>query len=401
MVILCLALIYVPFRLAKGFTMPQRMIIVMIVAIKVTIFMLVHQHRVDTTGHPIVLDQSVDAKRYYDFGLTFINRRVSDITVEDIVYERGASSHLGYFVVNLIAFKVCPEYPMLFLRLAKLLLFHIGLGMLVNTWRMATGSRTAPFIAYFVLGAVFYQFSYFGFRNLKDTLILALFMMIMAVADRSIGSDRPDQTISLRRTILNWCFIASLIWIISTMRFYLALAIVCAFGVHTLTSKGLKLTHRILFATVIAIGFASIMQTEGMTVVEQKGGAEAVVGSASNVYGLFKILVRPLPWQHAIPTLGVPHTFYLLLLPVALWAFFVGFAQNFNWKLFLVGGLALILGAFMEDYEPRKRFIMYPIFVGWIVLATKRRAEVVDPLLATDQPFDPNAYFADQRNVVT
>ncbi len=395
--IVALALLYLPYRISRGFSPAARVLIVMIVAVKAMLITVIHLSYVNSTGHPIVLDESIDAKRYYDFGAAFANFDIAEITHDDLTKERGASAHLGYYVANLIAAKACPDHPMLFLRLAKLLSFHIGLGMLATTWRI-TATPTRAIVAYVVLGALFYQFTYYGFRNLKDDLILAIFMVIMAIADRTVSTTHRREALSLKKMVGSWIAIAAMLWLLSTLRFYLALAIVCAFGVHTVTGRGLKASHRALFACVLVIGFLGFAGTTGMDMAREHGGAGAVAGSAGNVYGLFKIFVRPLPWQHVTPMMGIPHTLYLFLLPPALWALLVRLRDNLNWKLYLVGALALILGAFMEDYEPRKRYVMYPIFVSWIVLAGRRKEEADS---SEEAPFDPDAYFADPRNVYT
>ena len=57
--------------------------------------------------------------------------------------------------------------------------------------------------------------------------------------------------------------------------------------------------------------------------------------------------------------------------------------------------IALVVGGKMQDYEPRKRYVMYPIFVSWIVLAGHRKQLPT----AGSEPFDPDAYFAKRRNV--
>lgn len=399
LVFVALLLFYLPWRVSRGFHMGIRVGIVMLVVTKAVLIVIIHLDLVDRTSQPIILDTSVDAKDYYDFGEAFLNQHLMDITHDDLVRERQALGHLGYPVVNLLAFKICPQHPILFLRLFKLLLFHVALGMLASTWRiMATPTRAA--VGYFVLGAVFYQFFYFTFRNLKDDLLLSLFMMIMALADRTFSADRPDFKVPFKRMIGTWIVIGALLWVISTIRFYLTLALVGSFAMHVITGRGLKFSYRLLFTGAIAGAFAFLVTTQGFQLVQSHGGASAVVGSAGNIYGLFKIFVRPLPWQHVITFLAIPHTFYLFLLPVALIAFFSRLRSNLNWKLYLVGALALVLGAFMRDYEPRKRYFMYPIFVGWIVMAGLRR-ETAAALPPESEPFDPNAYFADARNVYT
>ncbi len=397
MTILAVLFLYLPFRISRGFPMIARTGFTMIVLAKAILLVIIHVWHVDATGHPIVLDTSVDAKRYYDFGTAFLNYHPLDISYNDMIRERGASAHLGYYVVNLIAFKTCPDYPILFLRLAKLLLFHVALGMLATTWRIMTNATRAT-VAYLVLGLVFYQFCYYTFRNLKDDLILSVFMMLMAVADRTVAVEHKGHLVSFKKMMGSWIIISLLIAVLCSLRLYLGLALVCAFAMHTLTGRGLKVAYRVLFAGVVAVGFLAIAGSEGFNMVRERGGPTVVLGALGNVYGLFKVFVTPLPWQHGTRMLAFPHTFYLFLLAPALWAFLVRVHRNLNWKLYLVALLALVLGGYMQDFEPRKRYCMYPIFVSWIVMV-KRRESVTEPV--EQEPFDPDAYFAKESIAYT
>ena len=396
-VIVVLLLLYLPYRISRGFPATIRVSILLIVAIKAIILMVLHFDAIDTWGQPIVLDESVDAKRYYDVGQAFESYRLWDITYDEIVRERGASSHVGYYVVNVAAFRICPAYPILFLRLAKLLLFHVGLGMLAGTWRLRSTS-TRAFVAYLFLGVLSYQIFYYIFRNLKDDLVLSLFMMIMALADRHIdASSLGSEKTSRRRMILVWVAIGLLAWVISTIRFYLGMGILCAFAMHTVTRRGMKMTYRVALAVAIAGGFLVLTTRSGYSLVEERGAVSAVTSGIGNVYGLFKFFVTPLPWQHVRPWLAVPHSFYLLLLAPALWALLARFRSNLDWKLYIVILLMIIVGGYIQDYGPRKRYVIYPIFVGWIVTARRR----IESPPAESEPFDANAYFAQRRDVLT
>lgn len=393
-ILVVLALFGIPYRISRGFPMVFRIVMMLIVASKISILMLVHFSVLDDTGLPIILDSSTDAKEYYDFGTAFLNHNLIDITLEDVIEERGASSHLGYFVVNLVLFKACPEHPVLFLRLTKLLLFHIALGVLVNTWRITTTPQKAM-IGYLIFGAVFCQFLYYNFRNLKDDMILSLFMIIMAVADRMIAVTREGRSYPLRKMLSAWAVIGLTIWAMSFLRFYFAIAIVVAFALHTVTGRGLKTSYRVFFGGAILLGFLALTTTSGYALVQRAGGASAVAGSADNIYGIFKVFVTPLPWQHQRPILAVPHTFYLFMMAPALWALFRNLSLNLDWKLYVVAQLALVLGGFMQDYEPRKRYSMYPIFYSWIIFMPNRRQAGADD---DPEPFDPDAYFAETKS---
>ena len=185
LLVVSLLLLYLPLRVLRRFSAGFRASVLIIVLVKALFLVFLHTSTVNRTGLPIILDQSVDAKGYYDFGVAFEHYRLTDISFGDLATERGATSHIGYYYINVLAFHACPYDPMLFLRLCKLLLFHVGLGMLAETWRRRSGEGRA-IAAYLLLGVVFYQFIYYQFRNLKDDVLLSLFMMLAAVVDRRL-----------------------------------------------------------------------------------------------------------------------------------------------------------------------------------------------------------------------
>ena len=111
LIIVGLLLLYLPVRISRGFPALMRVSIWMIVAAKAILIAGLHIHNVSTTGHPIILDESVDAKKYYDVGEAFIDYHLWEISRGDVERERGASSHLGYYYINILAFQACPDHP--------------------------------------------------------------------------------------------------------------------------------------------------------------------------------------------------------------------------------------------------------------------------------------------------
>ncbi len=377
-----LLLLYLPFRISRGFPAVCRITFALIVAVKVVVMVIVHYSLISETGLPIVMDASVDAKKYYDFGKAFEFEPIWNIQYGELVDERGGRSHLGYPVLNILAFKLAPSDPMLLLRLFKLLLFHVGLGMLANTWRRQTDANRA-FWAYLLLGLIFYQFFYYTFRNLKDDMILSLFMMVMAIADGNLGRAvaRRDGA-RFWRWLASWAAVAVLIWIISTIRFYLGLALVCAFALHLVTGSGIRMSYRVLLGGAVTMGFVFLMGSAGGELVQSRGGFGAVIKAVTNVYGLFKVFVTPLPWQHNRPLLAIPHTLYLMMLAPAFFGLFYNFRRNFDWKLFIVLAVAMVVGGYIEDFGPRKRYVMYPVFVSWIIgIGVRRPFQATDPAI--------------------
>ncbi|NOS99004.1 MAG: hypothetical protein HOP29_00060 [Phycisphaerales bacterium] len=383
-----LLLLYAPYRLSRGFSASIRIAIVSIVLIK-TVFLIVwHISLVKETGLPIILDESQDEKRYYDFGVAFAEQPLWNITTADLADERGSTAHLGYFVANVLAFKLAPDDPMLLLRLFKLMLFHVGLGMVTSLWREQTTEGRA-FAAYLLLGVLLYQFFYYTFRNLKDDMLLSLFMIVMGAVDRILTpSDHAAVRTSRARVWLTWLMIGFVIWIMSTIRFYLGATVVVALGLHLVTGHRVKWVTRVGLGGVIAAGMVFLMGTAGGEMAQSHGGAGAMAAAMSNIGGIFKVFVTPLPWQYARPVLAVGHTFYLILLIPALMGFFMRFRRNLDWKLYVVMIVALIVGGLLGDSGPRKRFVMCPVFVSWIVHAGIRRFEPTE-FLPLDEVYDP------------
>ncbi len=80
LVIVGLLLLYLPVRISRGFPALMRVSIWMIVAAKAILIVGLHIHTVSTTGHPIILDESVDAKKYYDVGEAFIDYNLWEVS---------------------------------------------------------------------------------------------------------------------------------------------------------------------------------------------------------------------------------------------------------------------------------------------------------------------------------
>lgn len=377
-------LVYAPLRISRGFSASVRTAIVVMVMVKTAFLIVWHVSLVAETGIPIILDESLDAKTYYDYGAAFAEQPLWNITTADLVDERGGAAHLGYPVANVLAFKLAPDDPMLLLRLFKLLMFHVGLGMLTSLWRRQTTEGRA-FAAYLILGVLLYQFFYYTFRNLKDDILLSLFMMIMAWADSLLNTAGGEvEQPSGRRAWLTWAMIGFLIWIISTIRFYLAATIVIALGLHLATARGASWATRVTLGGVIVAGLVIMMGTAGGEMAQSRGGAGALLAAMANVGGIFKVFVTPLPWQYTLRVLAVGHTFYLLMLIPAFVAFFMRFRRNVDWKLYVVMIVALVVGGLMGDSGPRKRFVMCPVFMSWIVYAGLRRDELPEFLPIPD-----------------
>ncbi len=392
LVVLIGLMLYVPVRVMKPFPISVKAIAWLIVAIKTIIIIAFHFNQLDTGNHPIVLDQSIDAKKYYDVSSAVTSVPWWQFRHADLIEERGASGHLGYYYLNIVGFYLCPDHPMLFVRLLKLFAFCVSTGMLATVWLRRTGSVGRAFFGYFLLTVAFYQFMYFTFRNLKDDIILALFIATMALIDGYlINPDLPAEQKTRRKTVFMWIAVGGLIYVMASMRFYAGLAVVCGLAAHTVIGPGMKMSTRVVTSVVFLVGIAGLMATSGGALVAAEGGAGAVLKAAADVGGLFKIIVTPVPWQHPIRWQIPAHLVYLLfLLPMALIAFFLRIRDCLDWKFVVVVLLMLVVGGHIHDFAPRKRFMMYPVFTSWIIMMGRRQTVGDDET----EPFDVDAYFA-------
>ena len=394
LVVVIALLLYVPVRVLKPFPASVKGAAWMIVVVKTAIIMWFHFYQIDTGNHPIVLDQSIDAKKYYDVAAAMSGIPLLHLRHDDVAQERGAGSHLGYYYMNIYAFHICPKYPILFLRLFKLFAFSTSMGLIATVWLKRTGSVARASFGYFLLTIGFYQFIYYTFRNFKDDIILSMFVTSMALVDGYlINPDRPRSQKKLGTVVLAWAAVGILVYFISTMRFYAGLAIVCGLAAHTVIGPGMKISTRVITVVVFLVGFAGLMATSGGRLVSSAGGFGTMLTAAGDLGGLFKILVTPVPWQHPIGWHVPGHLLYLLfLLPVALIAFFTNIRECLDWKLVVVMLLTLVVGGYVHDFTPRKRYMMYPVFTSWIVMmGTRRRVDAEEP-----EAFDVDAYYTRQ-----
>lgn len=391
-VLVCALLLFLPIWVMREFPASVKVTAWAIVAAKTAIVIGFHVNQLNTGSHPIILDQSIDAKKYYDVGSALEGIPLWQLQMDDVIEERGASSHLGYFMLNVLAFQFSSDHPILFVRLLKLLAFSVATGMLATVWLRRTGSVGRSFFGYLLLSVFFYQFLYFTFRNLKDDIILAMFIGVMALVDGYlINPDLPAESKSRNKTIIYWAVVGVLVYLMQSMRFYAGLAVIGGLAAHTVIGPGMKMSTRVVTSVLFLLGFAGLMATSGGGLISDAGGFGVLLDSAKNPGGLFKIIVTPVPWQHPIPWQIPAHLVYLLfLLPVALGAFFVRLRENLDWKFVVICLITLAVGGVIENYSPRKRFMLYPVLTSWIVMAGRRKVvEAEDP-----EPFDVDAYFA-------
>lgn len=390
--ILTVLTIWIPLAILKSFRRSQRIIVLMVILLHLGLIFLGHNlvltqqypaffagvgFSQGSPGEPIVMDGSVDAFHYYEKTEAFDTYFPFTITVDDIKRESNRASNPGYWWL-IGTLRTMTQYPILAVRVLKTLLFFIGLACLMRVWRRSYGNHLITFS--FIFLTVLYAVPlYYNFRNYKDGLLFGLFLIYMALLDtilRPRWQRSSSQTMS--KTILAWILVFTIIWMISTIRFYYAVVLGSAILMHLVTASGMGFRMRAGLTAMIAV--VSIFVIRGSIgdifySAVQKYGYSIVYG----IYGMFRGLVSPIPWQYFLRFLIPSHCFYLLLLLVAAVAFFARFRKNLTWHLYVTAALVYVLGGMMGgDSAQRKRLVMIPIFIMWVLsyLAYKRGTHI-------------------------
>jgi len=273
----------------------------------------------------------------------------------------------------------------------KSLVYFAGLASVMRVWRRNYGN-SLPMYGFVFLTVVFWLPAYYNFRNLKDGLLSGLFLLCMALLDTLI---RPRWQILTPRTkgktVMGWCLLLGLLWIISTIRLYYAAAIALGFSMHLIGSVQMDAKLRVAVITTAALLAVFVIGGRiGATALKQ---FEAHKGGGYGIFGIFRGLVTPIPWQYFIKVLIPSHCFYLLMLPFAFFAFFAHFRVNLTWHAYTAAILIIAVGIAMEGSQTRKRMIVVPIFVMWILvrMALKRGIHIMqrrEQLLAEQAMFE-------------
>jgi len=220
---------------------------------------------------------------------------------------------------------------------------------------------------------------YYNYRNLKDGLILALFLFIMALLDTML---RPREDLlqprSTGKTMLGWIVFLILLYALSTLRLYTAAIIVIAVIMHAIvTTSRIKLRARISLLVAFLIVVLIAFTTGIVAGMMEMAGGDIRLGIFT-LRGIAQAFLSPIPWGAIVqeePCNVVFYSVYWLLLPYALYTLFRHLRNNMNWQLFLYIMITYVVGVVIGD-PPRKRLIVYPILVTWVLahLAYKKWA---------------------------
>ena len=378
-ILLIMLTIVLPLVILRSFSFLQKVLVLTIIAGHLGLMFFFHYQLVHKTNLPVVVDVHRDTQHYYDSTIPFATKPPFSITRTDAINAAGGSKHFGYQYV-LATLCTITSHPILAVRLLKTMLFFTGLSCLARVWRRLYGYVLAA-KGFAFMGIVCTPAFYYNYRNLKDGLILALFLFIMALLDTILPPWRDQlRPMSRKKSTLAWFTVIILLYAISTLRLYVIPLIVMAIVMHAIVTSRLGLKQRVALlvvsALVVVIGFASPVVAD---ISEMYG--KAVRKLIFTPIDIVQGLISPLPWGDIVreePGNVAFYSIYWLLLPYALYTLVRHLRKNINWRLFLYLSTTYVIGVTVAN-PARKRLILYPVLVTWVLahLAYKqwRRAE--------------------------
>jgi len=393
-ILLTILALVLPVVILRPFSGRQKLLVLAIIVAHLAVMFLLHYRLVRRSGLPIVVDVHVDAQRYYDNTAHFADLPPFSVTRRAAIDAAYGSRHFGYYYV-LGTLWTITSHPMLAMRLLKTLLFFTSLSCLARIWCRDYGSRLAAW-GFVFMAVVCTPAFYYNYRNLKDGFILALFMFIMALLD-TLLRPRGDQLQprSTSKTTLGWIMLLILLYALSTLRLYTSTIIVIAVIMHavaTTSRLGVKGRVSLLAASLIIVLVA--FSTGNVASMMEMAGGDIRLGIFT-LYGILQAFLSPIPWGAIVrtePCNVLFYSIYWLLLPYALYTLVRHLWSNINWHLFLYIMLTYVVGVVIGD-PPRKRLIVYPILVTWVLahLAYKRwvRAEQPEYEIESAGTMDP------------
>lgn len=360
----------------KPFSNLNKLLMLSIVLIYIIALFIGHYMIVERTGRPVIYDISVDAARYYEQTIHFTEYPPFSLTKADLIHATNKPAHLGYHYFLGTLATISSNYILLG-RLLKALIYFLGLSLVVRTWRKRYG-ETHAFMAFIFMSVLYIIPFYYIYRNLKDGLLLGLFLICMPLIDKLLEIDPPEiiKKPSIYKKAGGWALLIILLWMISTIRYYLAFVIGVAIILHLLTNTTkIPLKTRISFLLLTAIiAFATLTSKVGSIFFET--AQEQQVGrGVYNIYGIFRGVVAPIPWQYWRRGLIPSHSFYLLLLPLGFFGFLMHFRKHLTWHFYTFILLLYVVGGLIFGNVERKRLTLVPIVLMWALALFKQRQE--------------------------
>ncbi|MHC5061001.1 MAG: hypothetical protein ACYTFK_07945 [Planctomycetota bacterium] len=355
----------VPLLILRPFSINQKMFVLIVILGHLTVMLFLHFLLIRRTGIPVVVDIHQDTRNYYDNTAGFRNSAPFSVSIRDAIGAAEESKHFGYQYLLATLWTITP-YAILAMRILKTLLFFVSLACLMRAWYVDYGDRYTMW-AFAFMGIVCTPAFFYSYRNLKDSIILALFMFITAILD-TLFRPLKNRLYPIRKNtiIIYWCLIFLLLYFISTIRLYVPAIIVAALGMNSIMSSRMDIKKRVFLVFIMGvIGLIAVSSGMGTRVLEMKEEGMETSGGGPDAYLVFRAFISPIPWQCKDPSLIPFHYVYLLMMLYTLYAMFKHFWYNMNWKLFVFVMTMYVAGA--TGNPMRKRLIIIPIMLSWIL----------------------------------
>ena len=359
----------IPLLILRSFSQKHKIYLAGIIIAHLIMMYLLHFRLVKQTGYPIVVDIHNDCQTYFDNTRRFSSRAPFGVGLLDAREAAEGSNHFGYQYVLAVMWTI-SSHPALAVRLFKTMLFFVGLSFVTLVWRRNYGARLA-FGGCIFLGLFFTPAFYYNYRNLKDGLILALFLFIMALLDTLIQPrTSPYRIESKFKVLLGWLAVIILLYFLSTLRMYIPAIIVVALILHTVMSLRIEMQRRLalimVLSVIIYIAFASAFMQNMM---EMGGVSRISLTTFLSMRTILQAFLSPIPWgtiTYYEPMNVFFYSIYWLLLPFALYCLIRHLISNLDWHFFLYLMITYTVGVVIGD-PPRKRLIVYPVLVMWAI----------------------------------
>jgi hypothetical protein len=391
--ILSILAILIPLMILRPFSRGAKLLVILIIALHLSVMVFLHYRLIQQTGQTIIYDVHDDEQQYWNETERFSSQPPFSITIPQIMEATGGSSHFGYQYMLGTLRTITPD-PMLGMRLLKVMLYFIGLSCLARVWLRDYGQKLALW-GFVFLSIIFTPIFFYNFRNFKDSIIVSLFMLVMAMLDTILRPREQNlRPMGIYKTYFAWAVLLILLFITSTIRIYTSAIVVIAVIMHIITTSRMDVRARVTLAlalvVTVVIGFRIGMVSRMMELSGETLGGQGI-RTALSLRGVLQAFFSPIPWGAiwAMEPFSAPfYWIYWLLLPYALYTMIRHPRMNINWKLFVYVMILYVVGVAIGD-PPRKRLIVYPILVAWVLghLAYKqfRRQQAYESQAASEQ----------------
>ena len=368
-IILVVLTIICTWKLLREFPQWLKMLSVLLIILYSGFVSYRHYNLVNTTGNAVVYDRYSDTAYYQDQAEDFKDVPFWDISISDIK-NNADGMHFGYQALIVLMQRI-SDSPMLATRLAKIFLYFFGLCMLARTWRNQFGIPLAT-KGYLFFALFFTPMHFYVFRNLKDLVILSVFMMIMAVVDSLF--DKPYYSYHLEhKPVKNnlkkkLCLLIFLLMFIAVLRLYMAVIIVLpVLAQIVMTRKAFPTKLKVTLFSLIILVFVVALISGYMSKVFLYGG-KALSGGLLG-YNLLQGFFSPIPWGAIWSQDIVGALFWVWYWPLIAYSFFCFVSElrsNMTWHILACLMLVMIL-SIAVGHPYRKRLAVIPIMVMWIL----------------------------------